>query len=161
MKIINIIILALLSGCATKSAQLDYTLKDWIFSPFAKIQIAPTFEKPIEYELTQHEPYLLLYSEYKGRGGYNWGEKEKAIKIPLTKEQHAKAIELLEVCLTTLPQSDRTLGLDGTTWVLETTAFQYLKTIIWEPEIDTAERGYSGLFELRNYLSQIVIEGKK
>lgn len=108
----------------------------------------------------QREPYLL-YSEYGGRGGYNWGRKEKTIKITLTKEQHAKAIELLEECLTTLPQSDRTLGLDGTIWVLEASSFQYLKTIIWEPEIETVERGYSGLLKLKNYLNQIVIEGEK
>jgi hypothetical protein len=67
----------------------------------------------------------------------------------------------LEACLTTLPQNDQILGHDGTTWVLETTAFQYLKTAIWEPEHETVKRGYSGLIELRNYLNQLVIEGSK
>ena len=161
MKIVGIIIFALFSGCATKSIKLDSAMDERIFSPFALIQIAPTFEKPIEYELTQHEPYVLFYSEYDGKGGYNWGKKVKTTRIDLSEEQHIKAVELLKSCLTTLPQNDHALGPDGTTWVLETIAFQYLKTIIWEPEHETTERGYSGLIELRNYLNQLVAEGSK
>lgn len=158
MKIVSIIILVLLSGCATKSKETDYTQNEWIFSPFALIKIVPTFEKPIEYELTQHEPYALFYSEYDGKGGYNWGKKVKTTRINLSKEQHIKAVELLNACLTTLPRNDHSLGPDGTTWILETTAFQYLKTIIWDPEYETTKRGYSRLIELRNYLNQLVIE---
>jgi hypothetical protein len=160
MKIFSTIIALLLGGCATKSMVVDYTL-DPFDSPFARIQIAPTFENPIEYELTRHEPYMLIYSEYTGKGGYNWGSRGKITQISLSEEQHAKAIELLTVCLTTLPQNDQALGPDGTSWVLETTAFQYLKTIIWEPELETAQRGYSGLIELENYLNQLVVESKK
>lgn len=151
----------LLCGCVIKNIELDYTSKELIFSPFALIQIAPTFEKPIEYELTQHEPYMLLYSEYEGEGGYNWGEKVKIIRIRLTEEQHIKATELLKACITTLPLTDQAIGPDGTTWIIETTVFQYLKTMIWDPEEETESRGYSGFIELRNYLDKLVIESSK
>ena len=161
MKIVSIILGVLLSGCAPKNIEVEHTLNELVFTPFLRIQIAPTFEKPIEYELTPHEPYLLLYSEYEGKGGYNWGKKGKTKRINLSEDQHIKVIELLEGCLTSLPQNDRTIGPDGDIWILETTVFQYLKTMIWEPEEQAELRGYSSLIELRNYLNKLVIEGSK
>lgn len=158
MKVVSIIIVALLIGCTPKSKELEYTQNEIAFAPFAKLQIVPTFEKPIAYELTQHGPYLLLYSEYEGQGGYNWGNIATIKKINLSEEQYIEATKLLRECLTSLPQNDDAFGPDGATWILEATAYQYLKTSIWEPEDEAEKRGYSKLIELRAYLHKLVIE---
>lgn len=155
--IFSFLLIVCLSGCESKGLIDQYTLGELVFSPYLKLQVAPTFDHPVEYELTRHEPYQLRYTEYEGHGGYNWGKRSRVLVIELTEEQHTKAEEYIKSCLTNLPTNDEVFGMDGTTWLLESSVYQYIKVAVWSPEHDTAARGYSGLLELRDHLAKIVL----
>src|SRR5690554_6660431 len=121
------IILFAITGCASPEISIDYTLDEMIWAPWLRIQVAPTFEPPEEYQVNRHDPHMLVYKVYSGSGGYDWGKAHKILRISLTTEQHDKVKELADKVLTEFPLRDEVIGFDGTTWILESSIYQYTK----------------------------------
>lgn len=151
-----VLFLTALAGCVGPEKSIEYTLSDLIQAPWLRIQVAPTFEAPEQYEVNRHDPHLLIYTQYSGSGGYDWGKKHKVIRVPLTLEQHEKTKSLADAVLREFPRRDEVVGFDGTTWVFESSIYQYTKLAAWTPEHNTADRGYVSLLELRDYLHGLV-----
>lgn len=80
-----------------------------------------------------------------------WGEIAQEKHISITDAEHEQIIKHLEAVID-MPRRDDTRGLDGSTWVLETRLYQYMKVAIWTPDYNTEERGYKSLIDLEEYL---------
>lgn len=150
------LLLSLLVGCVQHENRDKGPLHDLIWGSWVRLQIAPTFEAPIEYELNQHAPYYLIYTEYSGAGGYDWGEKVKVLRISLSPEEHESVKQKISSALEAFPIKDEVMGPDGTIWVLESNLYTYTKVAAWTPEYETEVRGYPELLQLEGHLRDLV-----
>lgn len=148
--------LIFLVGCSNQYDYLDdHPMGDhWMFH-LIRLQIVPTFESPVIYEVTNGEPYNLYITTYEGQGGYDWGNIQNKSTVELTKEEYDGIIEALEVTLENYPLKDQVGGKDGSSWVLESSKYQYVKLSAWLPTYKTKERGYSAFVRLRDILAKI------
>lgn len=155
MRIILISLLLLVGCTSNNNYRDDHPLGDlWMFN-LLKMQIVPTFQAPVIYEVTNGEPFNLYVTKYKGQGGYEWGGIEEKYMIQLTRSEYDQIVHALEKVLSQYPLKDEVGGKDGSIWVLESSMYQYVKLTSWSPKYKTEERGYSALVELCNILSKI------
>ena len=75
----------------------------------------------------------------------------KKYLIKLTEEEHKTILNLLDITLN-FPMRDRTQGLDGERWILESNLYQKMMFSIWTPLYHTEKRGYANLIQLEGYL---------
>jgi len=148
--------IALFASCicnAEQDAKLDMLLS-LVKPTVLKLQIAPTRSEPVIYELTRGTNPELKITRYEGLGGYEWGEIEKEYTVVITVGENKKILSLLDQALD-LPLRDKTMGKDGSIWILESRLYGYAKISIWSPEHKTASRGYTSLVSLESYLSSL------
>ncbi|GAB3382027.1 hypothetical protein NCG89_10135 [Spongiibacter taiwanensis] len=153
---ILIILIFLLTGCASKSSLNDHPLIDiWAANPI-KLQVVPTFRSPIIYEVIDYEPKRIIVTIYEGQGGYDWGNIKKQYSVNLTDSEYQKILSLHTEVLENFPLTDKVGGKDGSMWVLETGRHQYSKLSSWSPRYKTSERGLSALVKFKDLLASLV-----
>ncbi|WP_152996256.1 hypothetical protein [Pseudoalteromonas sp. H105] len=140
-------------GCKSTRNTIEYTDPGFYLSPVLRLKVVPTFSNPVIYEVSRHNPYKLLTITYEGAGGYDWKGIKSKKRIELTEEQYSKLVSKLEKALV-FPK-DKTLGMDGDTWMLESSLYQYTAVAFWEPEYQTDKRGLVNFVSLKNYLKQL------
>jgi len=140
-------------GCKSTRNSIEYTDPGFYLRPVLKMKIVPTFSNPVIYEVTRHKPYKLLTITYEGAGGYDWKGVKSQMSIELTQEEYSTLVIKLEKALE-FPK-DKTRGMDGDTWMLESSLYQYTAVAFWEPENQTDKRGLVNFVNLKNYLTQL------
>jgi hypothetical protein len=151
-----IFLIALITSCICRAEQdpkLDMLLS-LVKPTVLKLQIAPTRSQPVIYELTRGTNPELRITRYEGLGGYEWGEIEKEFAVVITVGENKNLLSLLDQALD-LPLKDKTMGRDGSIWILESRLYGYAKISIWSPGYKTASRGYTNLVSLESYLSSL------
>ncbi|MCF6441750.1 hypothetical protein L1077_20135 [Pseudoalteromonas luteoviolacea] len=150
------LILVSIVGCKSTRNTIEYTDPGFYLRPVLKMKVVPTFSNPVIYEVNRHKPYHLLTTTYEGAGGYDWKGIKSKKRIELTEEQYSTLVSKLEKALE-FPK-DKTRGMDGDTWMLESSLYQYTAVAFWEPEHKTDQRGLEGFVKLKNYLTQLSTE---
>ncbi|MDK2594037.1 hypothetical protein [Pseudoalteromonas obscura] len=150
------LILLSIVGCKSTGSTIEYTDPGFYLQPVLKMKIVPTFSNPVIYEVTRHKPYLLITTIYEGAGGYDWKGIKSKESIELSEEQYSNLESMLESALE-FPK-DKAQGMDGDTWMLESSLYQYTAVAFWEPEYQTDKRGLESFVKLKSYLTQLSTE---
>ena len=129
--------LALLSSCSSspKYTGQGYDPK----SPDFYLSLAPSFSVPFEYEV---QGGFLIYREYSGLGGYNWGTSRVLAKKEISREEKNRLDELsLQAIEDTIniEQERNSSGeiivvMDGTEWYIQTGISPFLSISTNNPE---------------------------
>jgi len=138
MKYIYILFTMLLVCSCSKSPR--YT-GQWFVekSPSFYLSIAPTFDKPYEYEVLDN---TLVYREYSGLGGYNWGSRKVVAKSDITREEQEKIRSLtLDAIADTISLEKKRsesgefiVVLDGISWYIQSDVGPFLSIRTNNPE---------------------------
>lgn len=153
MKHYFLILTALLvCSCSTNPG---YTGQQFVEdSPTFYMSIAPSFHKPCEYEV--HER-TLVYREYSGAGGYNWGHRTVVATSKISQEQQDKIRSLtLDAIANTISieqfrkeNDEEVLVTDGTTWYIQSDIGTFVSISTNNPES-------KAFVELRDLLNSIL-----
>lgn len=156
MKLITIIIsVFLLCSCSTTP---EYTGQQFSEdSPDFYLSIAPSFDKPYEYEI--HDTTLVL-REYSGLGGYDWGRKNLVAKVTVTLKEQEKIRRLTFKAIADtihIEEERRKRGelvvvADGTSWYIQSGIVPFLS-------IRTNNIESNAFGELKSHLDFILKRG--
>lgn len=147
------LILISLVGCKSTQSTIEYTDPGFYLEPVLKLKVVPTFSNPVIYEVTSVRPYQLLTTVYEGSGGYNWKGIKSEKSVELTEGEYSSLLLMLEKALE-FPK-DKTRGVDGDTWMLESSLYQYTAVAFWEPGVQTGERGLGSFVKLKEFLAHL------
>ena len=108
-------------------------------SPTFYLSIAPSFGKPYEYEVQNN---TLVFREYSGLGGYNWGARKVVVTSEISQEvqQNLRALTLEAIADTiSIEKKRRESGeivfvADGTTWYIQSDNGAFLSISTNNPE---------------------------
>ena len=123
MKYFTIIpILVLLCSCASSPKYSGQRYESE--RPFFYMSLAPSFSKPFEYEVQGN---TLIYREYSGKGGYNWGTRKVVAKKEISREEKNKldqlTLQAIEDTINIEQERNKTgelvVVMDGTNWFIQ------------------------------------------
>lgn len=137
MKYIAILLVWFLSSCSSSPNFTGQVFDEK--TPFFYLSIAPSFDKPYEYEIRND---ILVLREYSGLGGYNWGTKRVVAKSEMSQEVQAKISKLAQEAIadTIRIEKNRTevgdvvLVMDGTNWYIQLDVGYFLSISTNNPE---------------------------
>ncbi|WP_141398486.1 MULTISPECIES: hypothetical protein [Microbulbifer] len=124
-------------------------------APLFKLQISPSFDLPEKFEVANVPDYRIEYTSCYGAGGDEWGVPSKVI-VPLSEGQYKKILDSIDAALGAISLLDDTLGLDGVTYVLESSRHQSVNLSIWTPQENTEKRGLGNLLKLEEELRRLL-----
>ena len=115
------------------------------------LTISRSFDPEVTFKLCDRidrsKRFLLVASE-TARHSEKWATKS----IPVDPRQYDKIVALYEKALE-YDVKDDAMGLDGSSWCLETRrGFTYSKACFWTPHFEPTRRRLDGLLELGNEL---------
>lgn len=116
-KIIILIILFAVVSCASNNFKTGQRFSE--DSPEFYLSIAPSFSKPLEYELRGDR---LVVREFSGLGGYDWGKSIEVSNVQVTQEQservRALSVAAVEEALHEEQSGIDVIVMDGVSWYL-------------------------------------------
>ena len=138
----------LLSACTSHVKTGQVYLED---SPSFYMSVAPSYSAPFEYELVSD---TLIFREYSGSGGNDWGTSKEVARETLSTAQKNKLRELSVAAVKSSVQqaevNEAIIVLDGTSWYLLTDyGFgPFLSTSTNDPQ--------ENFYQLRDYVNGIL-----
>jgi|GEM_PF-1634973 len=152
--VVIVFVTMFLLGCQVTSESAKYTDPGFYLSPVLRMKVVPTFASPVIYEVSRYKPYKLSIKTYEGAGGYDWGNVKSFKTVVLSSNEYDELIIKLKGALK-FPQSEKVLGTDGDTWMLESSLYQYTAVAFWEPEYNSEKRGIKDFVNLKKYLVKL------
>ena len=103
------------------------------------LSLAPSFGKPVEYEVQGN---ILLHREYSGLGGYKWGSRRIIVEAAISREEVNKLDELTQQAIadTIVVENRRNesgeniVVADGTGWYIQSGIVPFLAISTNNPE---------------------------
>ncbi len=106
-----------LSSCTTSQFKTGQSFVE--DSPDFYLSIAPSFGNPFEYEISSGK---IIFREYSGKGGYDWGKITNTIHKTIDANQQAKIRELTVTAVKDAVVSEQNgidvVVVDGTSWYI-------------------------------------------
>lgn len=128
-------------------------------APVFYISIAPSFDKPSDFEVKNNQ---LIYRQYSGLGGYKWGSKKVVASsgISLAEQEKLHALILQAFADAVRIQKEQTengeeiVTLDGSEWLIQSNFYQPLSIGITNPNSKV-------FYELINFLESVLEQHSK
>jgi hypothetical protein len=137
MKYIIVFLSVLLCSCSSNPKYTGQQF-DWD-NPVFYLSLAPSFAKPVEYEVQDN---ILVYREYSGLGGYKWGSRKVIDEVKISREEKNKLDELTHQAIadTIIVEKKRNesgeiiVVADGTVWYIQSGIVPFLSISTNNPE---------------------------